>query len=61
MSALEGPYDALIPDDPEHALAMIRGLLTLGSEDWADLLREDRELMEKLSDRAYTTLHGHLP
>jgi len=58
---LEGPGDAHIPDDPDHALAMVRGLLALGSEDWEDLAKADRELMEKLSDRAYSTLHGHLP
>jgi len=58
-SAQEEP--ALTPDDPAHALAMIRGLLQLGSEDWADLEQADRELLEQLSDRAYSTLHGHLP
>ena len=61
MSTLEGPPDAHIPDDPAHALAMIRGLLALGSEDWEDLRKADEELMHQLSDRAYSTLHGHLP
>jgi len=40
---------------------MIRGLLALGSEDWEDLRKADEELMHQLSDRAYSTLHGHLP
>jgi len=51
----------LIPDDPAHALAMLRGLMALGSEDWDDLVKADRELVEQITDRAYAAIHGHLP
>jgi len=55
------PEPALIPDDIPHAQAMLRGLLALGSEDWADLVQADRELVEQVTDKAYVAIHGQLP
>lgn len=54
------PEPALIPDDPAHALAMLRGLIALGPEDWADLVRADAWLVSRIYDRAHAALEEEL-